>query len=324
MKLFPRPGTRTRCLLGLLAGLAVVGAGLNPAAAQDDATPRLDSVRTADGHAIQYTYYPAIGSQNPAGLQNAPVVVLLHGDDQGRVLWDNGSVLRGTNITFPVMLQNNGYAVFTVDLRKHGESRLGGEQVNIRPQDWEAMAAIDLVAIKQKIFEEHQAQQLNMNKLAIVAVGPTAPVAAAFAVNDWQLPPYDDAPVVQNKTPRGQDVRALVMVSPDSGAGRLSTARTITFLRGPQLGVAMLVLVGAQDPQDKGQATKVYDLMAAGQRRNDPQRVYMLTPNLKDRGLGLFGKLTDQVEEPTLNFLNRHVKEYDSPWRDRRNKVTGR
>jgi hypothetical protein len=279
-------------------------------------------LRTADGQPIAITYYPAIEKANPGGLQNAGVIVLLHGDDnKGRILWDKGSALRGETETFPMKLQNQGYAVITVDLRKFGDSKAAGEQAIVRPIDYELMAANDLVAVKEFIFQEHQQQQLNMNKMAIIAAGPSAPVAAAFAVNDWALPPYDDAPVIENRTPRGQDVRALVLLSPDTGAGRLSTARTINVLKDPQLGVALLVVVGQADTMDKGQAKKVFELMEKGQRRGE-QRVYMLSPNLKDRGLGLVGKLPDQVENPILKFLEMHVKQLNSEWRDRRNRVT--
>jgi hypothetical protein len=113
-----------------------------------------------------------------------------------------------------------------------------------------------------------------------------------------------------------------VLLSPEGGAGRLATAGTIRDLRSPNFGVAMLVIVGKQDPNDKGQAKRIYDLMAAGQKKDEPERVYMLSPNLKDRGVQMMGKLKDQVEDPIVTFLDRHLRQLDVPWRDRRNKVT--
>ena len=117
-------------------------------------------------------------------------------------------------------------------------------------------------------------------------------------------------------------MRALVLLSPETSAGRLNSNRALNVLRAPALGVAMMVVVGAQDTADKGQSKKVYELMEKAQRKGD-QRVYMMSVPLKDRELGLIGKVPDQVEVPIRNFLNKHVKDFPSQWRDRKNKVTG-
>jgi hypothetical protein len=161
-----------------------------------------------------------------------------------------------------------------------------------------------------------------MNKMAIIAAGPTATVAMNFAAADLTLPPYDDAPVLANKTPRGQDVRALVLLSPETSAGRLNANRALNVIRQPLGGIAMLVVSGAQDSLDKGQSKKTFELMEKAQGKNE-KRVYMVSPALKDRELNLIGKVPEQVDNPIRNFLNKHVKEFPSAWRDRKNKVTG-
>lgn len=316
----------SRVLVFAAAALAGQSALAQPKATGAKGEPLRVPLTTGDGQTIVTTYYPVLDKAASGGAENAGVVILLHGDDKGRIQWDQLSGFRGGNETrptaFPYELQNQGYAVVSVDLRKYGESNAAGEGVKLRPVDYEAMVEQDLVAVKKLIFEEHQNHQLNMAKMAIVASGPTAPVAARFALIDWNLPPYDDAPVAANKTPRGQDIRALVLLSPEGGAGRLATAATIRDLRSPIFGVAMLVIVGKQDPNDKGQAKRIFDLMAAGQKKDEAERVYMLTPNLKDRGVLMMGKVKDQVEGPILTFLDRHLRQLDVPWRDRRNKVT--
>jgi len=307
-----------------ILGLAIVGVTSAARAQSDgaDGAAQNMTLTTVDGQPIAITYYPAIPEKNPGGLQNAGVIVLLHGDDKGRILWDKASAPAANAKTFPVQLQDKGFAVITVDLRKFGDSKPAAGQPAVRPIDYELMAANDLAVVKRFIYEEHQQQKLNMNKTAIVAVGPTAPVAATFAAADWAAAPYDDAPVEENKTPRGQDVRALVLLSPDSGAGRMATSKSINFLRNPQLGVALLVIVGQKDSGDKGQAKKLYELMETGQRKDETPRVYMLSPNLKDRGLGLIGKMPDAVEAPMIKFLDMHVAQAPSEWRDRADKVT--
>jgi hypothetical protein len=184
------------------------------------------------------------------------------------------------------------------------------------------MSSSDMFAVKQFLYDKHQEKQLNMNKMAIVAAGPMAPVAINFAAADALMPPHDDAPVDANKTPRGQDVRAIVLLSPEMAAGRLNSTKALNVIRTPGVGIAALVVVGAQDTADKGNAKKMFEIMEKGQAKNE-KRVYMVSPQLRDRELGLIGKLPDQVETPIHNFLNKHVKEFPSAWRDRKNKVTG-
>jgi len=286
------------------------------------AESRVESIRAVDGHPLTITYYPVLTKASSGDRENAPVVVLLHGSDKGRILWDKAAPGRGEAANFAETLQADGYAVISVDLRKFGDSKAPGDVAKLRPDDYEKMASSDMFAVKQFIFDRHQEKQLNMNKMAIVAAGPTAAVAINFTAADLTVAPHDDAPVLANRTPRGQDVRALVLLSPEMSAGRLNSNRAMGVIKAPGAGIAMLVVVGAQDTTDKGQSEKVFELMEKAQRK-DEKRVYKVSPALRDRELGLIGKAPEQVEVPIRNFLNKHVKEFPSAWRDRKNKVTG-
>jgi len=285
------------------------------------ADPRVENLRAVDGHPLTITYYPV--PEKTGNRQDSPVVVLLHGSDQkGRILWDKAAPGRGEKSNFAQSLNEDGYAVVSVDLRKFGDSKAPGDMSNIRPDDYEKMSASDMFAVKQFLYDEHQKKAPNMNKMAIVAAGPTAAVALNFAAADAVMPPHDDAPIVENKTPRGQDVRAIVLLSPEMAAGRLNSTKALNVIRTPAAGIAMMIVAGAQDTGDKGNAKKVFEIMDKAQAKNE-KRVYMLSPALRDRELGLIGKAPDQVETPIHNFLNKHVKEFPSAWRDRKNKVTG-
>lgn len=282
--------------------------------------PTVETLRAVDGHPLTITYYPL--PEKSANRQDAPVVVLLHGSEKGRILWDKAAPARGEMMNFAQSLNADGYAVVTVDLRKFGDSKVPGDMQQIRPDDYEKMSSSDMFAVKQFLYDKHQAKQLNMNKMAIVAAGPMAPVAINFAAADLVMPPHDDAPVLANQTPRGQDVRAIVLLSPEMAAGRLSANKALNVIKMPGAGIAMLVVSGAQDTADKGNSKKIFEIMDKAQAKNE-KRVYMLSPQLRDRELGLIGKAPDQVEVPIRNFLNKHVKEFPSAWRDRKNKVTG-
>jgi alpha-beta hydrolase superfamily lysophospholipase len=215
---------------------------VNAAAAAD---VRVENLRAVDGHPLTITYYPV--SEKMGNRQDSPVVVLLHGSDQkGRILWDKAAPGRGEKSNFAQSLNEDGYAVVTVDLRKFGDSKGPGDMTNIRPDDYEKMSASDMFAVKQFLYDEHQKKALNMNKMAIVAAGPMTPVALNFAAADAVMPPHDDAPVLENKTPRGQDVRAIVLLSPEMAAGRLNSTKALNVVKTPAAGIAMLIVAGAQ------------------------------------------------------------------------------
>ncbi|RPI90307.1 MAG: alpha/beta fold hydrolase [Planctomycetaceae bacterium] len=265
---------------------------------------------TKDGKTIKITYYQS----NRA--KDAPVVVLLHNKDGNRFIWggkDSGG--------FADRLQNEGCAVVTVDLRGHGES-LGGaagdKKSNREPRrgDYVAMVDFDLEAVRKFIFEEHQAGNLNMNKTAIVGPEVGATIAVFYAVNNWRKPRFDDAPVGSGRqTPRGEDVRALVLISPQQNVQGLALAQPLKFLSSPQLDVAFMVAVAKDDSQDKGQAKKAFDQIS-GVPDSDKRMYYNEYPG-SARGTELLGKRT-KLEDHISVFLGKHLREPEIPWTDRR------
>ncbi|SFI86575.1 alpha/beta hydrolase [Planctomicrobium piriforme] len=286
------------------------------AAAQTEG--RHEVLRAADGYPIHVTYYPFKESKENAGAtaQNAPVVILLHGAGENRLLWDKSSGPRDQD-PFPILLQKRGYAVVSVDLRKHGESVVNNGDDPLHPNDYQAMVGGDLVAVKDFLFVEHQAQRLNVQKLGIVAVGLSAPIAASFAEYDWSREPYDDAPVAENRTPRGQDVKALILISPDGTAGRIKAATALKQLKAMTPNIALEVIVGAQDSADKRQAETVYQAYAPSARAaKENTKTEYLTPDLKDRGMALLRQGT--VYAYAFKFLETNLKGLNIPWQDRR------
>jgi pimeloyl-ACP methyl ester carboxylesterase len=300
--------------LACLACLVVSGSSL--LFAQN--TSRAESLAAPDQFPIRFTYYPALKDKGTP--QDAPVAILLHGAGGSRIVWDKGSAPQG-GVSFPESLQNDGFAVLTVDLRKHGESIETGREEKLYPDDYQKML-VDLSTIKDFIKAEHQKKLLNMNKIGIVAADMSCPVAVAFAEGDWRIAPYDDAPVLANRTPRGQDVKALVLISPDASMGRLQLNKSITYLRQPDLNIACLFIVGKKDPADKGVTKKGFDLFKGTAKVEEGrERVYLSDPDLKDRGTDLLKKNPRLVEGVIKTFLIKHVKDQIAPWRERRSKL---
>lgn len=265
-------------------------------------TSKDETLVTKDSHEIKITYFKS------AAREEAPVVILLHGKGGNRLIWKS----------FAEQLQKVDFAVITVDLRGHGDSTGGSDASGKKSEgpkkgDYLAMVVQDLEAVKKFIYEEHQNKQLNMNKLGIVAADVTTPVAIAYAEFDWEKLPYDDAPTLEQRTPKGQDVRALALLSPEGNVPGLGTNKTLAVIR--TLKLPVLICVGSKSPGDMSQAKKMHEILAPKKEGFD--QIYFEPYDSKLRGTDLLGKGL-KVEQHLFTFLKKHVKEVTSPWRDRK------
>ena len=276
------------------------------------------TIRTLDGWPIVFTYY----KPESAG-ENTPPVILLHKKNGNRLVWNK----------FAKRLQALGYAVFAVDLRKHGESKPAAgvavkkkkqkkqppRNVDLKKQDYERMVTRDLEALKKFIVVEHQAKKLNVRKTAIIAAQESAPIAIAFAYRDWRKRPHDDNALPQYKTPRGQDVRALVLLSPNDKVPGISTGNAISYLKTRKM--AVFIAYGAEDSLDDEQSEKMFKKFAGAKGNANRMELYKYA-RVKFRGtdmLRLGGRI--KLQEQMLNFLNKHVKSLPDKWRDRRSRL---
>jgi alpha-beta hydrolase superfamily lysophospholipase len=269
---------------------------------------------TKDNVRINVTYFPS------AAGKNAPVAVLLHGKGGNRLAWHVGS---GQIPGFAPALQTNDFAVVTVDLRGHGQniaSDGGAAAANkksdtqkLTARDYQAMVAGDMEAVKRLIFDEHQKEMLNMNKLAIVAADFSTAVALNYAELDWSKEPYDDAAVPSQRTPRGQDVRALVLISPDGTVPGLPTNTAAARIRALQMPV--MIGVGDKDSLDRNAAKKLHELLAP--KQTDKPHVFFETYASKLRGLDLLNKGVG-LEKQMYTFLDEYVKKSPGEWRNRK------
>ncbi|MGH7128631.1 MAG: alpha/beta hydrolase, partial [Planctomycetaceae bacterium] len=295
--------------------MALTLAGSVAWAQQADAKkPVEDKTLTAkDGWPIRITYF-----KSSLG-QEAPVAILLHNKGGNRLVWHaKGGVAE--------RLQGRGFAVITVDLRKHGESKdppgaagsgADASTAELVPYDYRAMAEFDLEAVKDFIFQEHQAKNLNMRKIGIVAPEFSAPIALHFAAEDWLKPPYDDSFTPASRTPRGQDVRAIVLISPEESVPGVSANPPLMTLRNPAFEVALLTQYGTEDRQNRGRAAqKMHQKIALPQNRD---RTYLESYKVPLRGTDLLGKGLP-VENHIIAFLDKHVRGLEGErdqWRDR-------
>ena len=275
------------------------------------------TIPTADGVNLSIMYY------RWENESNTPVVVLLHMKNNDKLVWKNG---------FADTLAKEGYAVIAVDLRKHGESKgANADKVKLSTRDYANMATFDIEAVKQFIFAEHMKRNLNMRKMAIIAPEMSAPLALNYAVYDWSRPPYDDGPTLITRTPRGQDIRALVLISPDKSLPGVRTIQAIRILGDPAKNIAMLICAGEKEAKGYANAKLLHSQLESipGNRIDETdkealanQRIFLKTYPYKFKGTELLGKKQSnlKIEEHMLNFLNRHIKSLKDPWVDRRNR----
>lgn len=292
--------------------LAIIVCTLSsPLLAQKKKHVEQKTLTTADRWPISITYY------KHEGKRETPVVILLHSRQGDSRVWTNG---------FADELWKEGFAVIAVDLRKHGESKMetvsgaSSDVGDLTPDDYKRMVALDLETVKKFIFEEHQKKNLNMRKTGIVAPEMSAPVALNFASLDWNKVPYDDAPTPAMRTPRGQDIRALVLISPESSVRGLNSAMAIRNLRNPAMNIGFLFCMGTKDQRDRGNTKKLYQ-QVLGRSKQSAERVYLQTYPYNLRGMGLIGKKNLKIESHIITFLKKFLLELEDEWVDRKSRL---
>lgn len=297
---------RNWCILSAVLALAVLGQTV--AAQAQNPTPPAEPLiqehmlKAGDGWPIKITYY-----RSTLGKE-APVVVLLHQRGSNRIVWDD----------FAQLLQKENYAVVAVDFRKHGESKpSGGNVSDVRPDDYQKMVTQDLEAVKQFLYNEHQAEKLNMNKMGIVAPEMSAPIALNYTMLDWSKQPFNDAPNREGRTPRGQDIRAVVLVSPEDHLPKLTSQGAMQALRDPVLNIKFLILNGKKDTLDRGQSKRIYNSLAGS--RDGEKRVTVVEYDFNSRGTEAVMKI-DHLQDTIIVFFNDNLKPVPSTWQDRRSR----
>ncbi len=277
------------------------------------------SVTTNDGWQIAMTYY-----RSDVGKE-APVVILLHGERGNRLVWKAG---------FAKTLHKQGYAVVAVDLRKHGDSRpVIGNQSTTKSKkgnklskfDYQRMVTQDLEAVKSFLLKEHAEQRLNIKKMGIVGSDMSTVVALNYAVRDWLKKPYNDAPTLAARTPRGQDIQAIVLLSPKDSAAGMSSGKAVMFLRSPLFGIAFLTCVGERDSKSKKTALKIQKQLTASSKNKERMHQYIY-PKMKLSGTNLLSNklVANNKTKPQvvmLGFFNKYLKQRDIPWQTRKSKL---
>ena len=155
-------------------------------------------LQTADGVGLTVTYYPSTKKKR------AVPIILLH-------MWKRN---RNDYVGLATSLHKAGHAVLVPDLRGHGDStrkrdaRRPLNAATMMPNEFTAMVQYDMPVLKQFLVQENNAGKLNIEKLCLVGAEMGASVALNFTYFDWTRPP-------EGNRKQGQDVKALVLISPE-------------------------------------------------------------------------------------------------------------
>jgi alpha-beta hydrolase superfamily lysophospholipase len=265
----------------LLAGWSIHFAAATARAA-DEAPPAPEDVNfeTNDGLQMEATYYGSIKGKD------AVPVILLHG-------WKgNRTDMEGLAIG----LQQMGCAVIAPDLRGFGKSLTikapDGTTTTIDPAAVKTpvlgpMVKHDMQAVKKFLREKNNDGKLNLEKLCVVGADMGALLALSWAAYDLS------APLLPNYK-QGQDVKALVLISPQMnllGANATAALHDPLIVKANDPVLSILLIAGAKGPSKSWTDAQAIDKLFTRMRPNEPtdekeiaKKDYFFVP-LKDTNL---------------------------------------
>ncbi len=281
------------------------------------------TLNTRDGWRIHCEYY---GPQEKIrqGKETVPII-MVHG-------WEG----QGSDWSFlAVGLQTLGHASMVIDLRGHGRSttrRVQGDTtgatktVTVDDLDRDDISRIwlDLEAAKSELMKKHNAGEVNIEMLTVIAAEVGCIIAMEWAVRDWAWP-------ITPAYKQGQDVKALVLLSPVESYRRMSATKSLNH---PTIRerLSLMFAVGAEDPRFAGSVKRMHDRIE--RMRPPPDKDPKEAERLRDLFLiqaptSLQGSaLTDRslpVNRAIVHFLTKRLLERSDElrWSERKSPVGG-
>jgi hypothetical protein len=219
-------------------------------------------------------------------------------------------------------LHKAGCAVLVPDFRGHGgsntytDARGNSKQFNIAQmsrRDIENIVAFDLEEVKSFLKDENNAGKLNLNALVVIGVREGCVLASHWAQRDWSWPSVGNIK-------QGQDVKALIFVSPDKQVKGLAIDPALADPRNYLIRLPIMIVAGADSP-DASEAKRVAKRIEGKKRvmgRGETTGFELVMPKTKLSGAALVNESSVVIPKIT-DFITSHVKSGDEghPWVER-------
>jgi len=264
--------------------------------------PQDFTVTTKDNLELCGTFFPGT-----KGKESVPVI-LLHASKGSRS--DYKDLAR--------FLQAQGHAVTVPDLRGHGAStRFKGsnkplEQATMPPDQYAKMVEYDMESIKSFLLGKNNAGELNIEKLCVVGAEMGAVVALDWARLDWSWPT-----LAVGK--QGQDVKAVVMISPEWSFKSLNLSAA---LGNPDVRsrLSILILAGKQKSDSDKAAKRVHSAFKryhTEPSKKEDRDLFLGSLDTSLQGTKMLGVKSLNVEGLINEFINLRLVKQPFPWRAR-------
>ncbi len=298
--------------------------------------PKTVSLECTDGVVLSVVYYAGIH-----GRETIPVV-LLH-KHHGR---------KADFFQLIEALWEKGHAILVVDLRGHGKSLLNKRNPDrplssetLRRDDFIAMVGYDMMAVEKFLAEKNNNGELNIDKLCVVGAEMGATVGLYWTRLNW-----DRGGNTLGK--RGQDVKALVMISPQSDVPGLNLQMALkppapvgmivaeerkqlkrdskSLVRAGaadfRRDVSVLIQVGKSDKKVAATANRLESQLSTFRRKFDPlpegvtKDVYLPDYITSLQGTKLLDAPNLNAVDHIVKFIDIHLVKRKIPWQNRYNR----
>jgi pimeloyl-ACP methyl ester carboxylesterase len=269
------------------------------------------NLETKDGVNLKCAWYAGT-----KGKEAVPII-MLHGFQGQKEAYSR----------IATILQADGHAVAVPDLRGHGGSlSVTGvsapiELDRMRPADFAKML-LDVEAVKSFLLEKNNKGELNIELLTVIGADMGAALALRWAMQDWSWP---QLPALK----QGQDVKALVLLSPVRSFKGVDASKALSFpIIRDQLSI--LVAVGADDPGSLRDAKRIYSGFSnkrpefAPEEAAQKQTLFYIEVDTNLQGTQLLDPRLD-LERKIKGFIDLRLvnKKDEFPWRDRKSPLSG-
>jgi len=226
-----------------------------------------------------------------------------------------------------------GCAVLVPDLRGHGGSTSlvgGGKKLDAKQMNKNEIPLVteDIEACKRFLKERHNAGELNLEMLTIIACGDSTPVAATWAMADWQWPPYKGVK-------QGQDVKLMILLSP---VRKFETLSLVGLIKAPVFsdsrvdGITTVLIwdsnLETSEKEAKALETVLVKGLGSNPSKDDPERWSKIRYALKVVNNGGYaerlvnGNKSEVVRQEISSFIDQKLASRADkyPWTDRADK----